>query len=47
MWCKRNGEFVDYLLLYCEIAMPYGDVFFSRFGLSWVIPRRVDNFYAC
>jgi hypothetical protein len=45
--CKRNGESVDHLLLHCEVAGALWDVFFSRFGLSWVMPRRVVDLYAC
>jgi hypothetical protein len=26
---------------------PYVDVFFSQFGLSWVMPRQVVDLYAC
>jgi hypothetical protein len=43
--CKRDGESVDYLLLHCEVAL--WSVFYSRFGLSWVMPRRVAGLYAC
>jgi len=45
--CKRNGESVDHLLLHSEVACAIWNVFFSRFGLSWVMPRRVINLYAC
>jgi hypothetical protein len=45
--CKRNGKSVDYLLLYCEVACAIWNVFFNRFGLSWVMPRRVVDLYAC
>jgi hypothetical protein len=27
--------------------VPYGMPFFSRFGLSWVMPRRVVDLFAC
>jgi len=33
--CKRDVEFVDRLLLNCEVACAIWNVFFSRFGLSW------------
>jgi hypothetical protein len=45
--CKRNWEFVDHLFLYFEVSCAIWNVFFSQFGLSWVIPRRVVNLYAC
>jgi hypothetical protein len=31
--CKRNGEFVNYLLLHCEIVCTPWNVFFCCFGL--------------
>jgi hypothetical protein len=45
--CKRDGEFVDHILLHCEVACTIWTVFFSQFGLSWVMPRRVVDLYAC
>jgi hypothetical protein len=45
--CKRDGESVDHLLLHCEVACALWSAFFSRFGLSWVMPRRVADLYAC
>jgi hypothetical protein len=45
--CKRNGEFVDHLLFHCEIACAIWNVFFKRFELSRVMPRRVANLFAC
>jgi hypothetical protein len=44
--CKRNRESVDHLLLHCEAVGALWDVFFNRFGLSWVMPRRVVDLYA-
>jgi hypothetical protein len=41
--CIKNGEFVDDLLLHCEVA----GAFFSRFGLSWVKSRWVVDLSAC
>lgn len=43
--CKRDGLSVDYLFLHCEVAL--WSVFYSRFGLSWVMPRRVAGLYTC
>jgi hypothetical protein len=45
--CKRNGESVDHLLLHCDVASAIWSAFFSRFGLSWVMPRRVVDLYDC
>jgi hypothetical protein len=36
--CKRDG-----LLLHCEVVCALWSTFLSRFGLSWVIPRRVAS----
>jgi hypothetical protein len=44
--CKRNGESMDHLWLHCEVACAIWNVFFSRFGLSRVMPRRVVDLYA-
>jgi hypothetical protein len=38
---------VDHLLLHCEVVCAMWNVFFSQFGLSWVMPRRVVDLYAC
>jgi hypothetical protein len=45
--CKRNGESVDYLLLYCEVACALWNAIFSRFGLFWVMPLRVVDLFTC
>jgi hypothetical protein len=45
--CKKNGEFVDHLLLYCEVSYANWNVFFSRFRLFWVMPKRIVDLYAC
>lgn len=37
--CKKNGEFADHLLLHYT--------FLNRFGLSWVMPNRVVDLFAC
>jgi len=45
--CKKNGKSVDHLLFRCEVACANWNVFFNRFGLSWVMPRRLVDLYAC
>jgi hypothetical protein len=45
--CKRNRESVENLRLHCEVDCVIWNVFFSRFKLSWVIPRRVVDSFAC
>jgi hypothetical protein len=44
---KKNGELVDHLLLYCEIAGALWNIIFSSLGLAWVMPRRVVDLFAC
>jgi hypothetical protein len=45
--CKRNGELVDHLLLHCDVAYPLWSALFARFGMSWVIPRKVFDLITC
>jgi hypothetical protein len=45
--CKRNGESVDRLLLHCDVASALWNSLFTRFGLSWVMPRRAMDLFAC
>jgi hypothetical protein len=45
--CKKTREFVDHLLLHCDVASILWSSLFSRFGMSWVMPRRVIDLLAC
>jgi hypothetical protein len=45
--CKKNGESANHLLLHCEVACANGNVFFKCFRLSWVMPGRVVDLFAC
>jgi hypothetical protein len=45
--CKRNGESVDHLLLHCDVASAMWNNIFTRFGMSWIMPRRVIDLFAC
>jgi hypothetical protein len=45
--CKRNGDFVDHLLLHCDVTSAILSVFFNRFRMSWVILRCVVDLYDC
>jgi hypothetical protein len=45
--CKRNWESVNHLLLHCDVAYAIWITFFSRFALSWVMPRHVVELHAC
>jgi hypothetical protein len=44
--CESNGEFVDHLLLHCEVANALWNVIFSRFGVCWVMPGSVRELFA-
>jgi hypothetical protein len=44
---KMDGETIDHLLLHCETARVLWNAFFSRFGLSWAMPRGVVDLFAC
>jgi hypothetical protein len=45
--CKKIEETVDHLLLHCDVASVLWNSLFSRFGMSWVMPRRVIDLLAC
>jgi hypothetical protein len=45
--CKRNGELVDHLHLHCDVASALWNSLFTRFSMSWVMPRRVIDLFAC
>jgi hypothetical protein len=45
--CKRDGESVDHLLLYCDVTSALWSVLFSHFGMSWFMPRQVIDLFAC
>jgi hypothetical protein len=38
---------VDHLLLHCDVAFTLWNHVFSRFDMSWVMPRRVVDLFAC
>jgi len=39
--CKKHGEFVDHLLLHCDVARVFWSSFYSLFGVEWVMPSSV------
>lgn len=41
--CKQEAEFVDHLLLHCEIAKKLWTTCFKAFGIQWVMPRSVQQ----
>jgi hypothetical protein len=45
--CKRDEESVDHILLHCDLASALWNNIFSRFGISWVMPRSVFDLVAC
>ena len=45
--CKSHGESVNYLLLHCPIAQELWNLIFTLFGTLWVMPRGVDDLFAC
>jgi hypothetical protein len=45
--CKRDGETVDHLLLHCDVASTLWFHVFAQFGMSWVMPRRFIDLFAC
>jgi hypothetical protein len=45
--CKRNGESLDHVLLHCDVTYVVWSIIFNRFGMSYVMPRRVIELYDC
>jgi len=43
---KRHVILVD-RLLHCDVAYALWSTLFTRFGLSWVMSRRVFDLFAC
>jgi hypothetical protein len=44
--CKKNGESVDHLLIYCEVATRLWHYIFTLFGIEWVMPQKVLDLFA-
>ena len=38
---------MDHFLFHCEAASVLWSAIFGRFGISWVMPRRVSKLFAC
>ena len=45
--CSTNGESVNHLLLHCPIAQDLWNLVFILFGISWVMPRGVEELFEC
>jgi hypothetical protein len=39
--CKKSGEYINHLLLHCEIAPYLWSYILILFGVEWVMPRTV------
>jgi hypothetical protein len=44
--CESEEELVDHLLLHCGAASALWNAFFTRFGLSWVMPSSIKELFA-
>jgi hypothetical protein len=45
--CKRSGEYIDHLLLHCEVARDLWSALFTLFDVTWVMPATVLDLLAC
>ena len=45
--CKRNAETTNHLLIHCDAASKLWNLFFSIFGIQWVMPGSVRDLFAC
>jgi hypothetical protein len=45
--CKSDGESVNHLLLHCPLAQDLWNLVFTLFGVSKVMPRGVEDLFAC
>ena len=44
--CKRSGELVNHLLLYCPISFWLWAMVWVLFGVIWVVPQSVTDLFA-
>jgi hypothetical protein len=45
--CKKDEESMNHLLLHYDVASALWNNIFIRFCMSWVMPRRVIDLFAC
>jgi hypothetical protein len=45
--CERDGKFMNYLLLHCDVASILWNNIFTCFGMSWVMPRSIIDLFVC
>jgi hypothetical protein len=38
---------MDHLLLHCDVSSALWSALFTHFGMSWVMPRRAIDLFAC
>lgn len=43
--CKQDRESVDHLLLHCSMARELWALALSLFGIHWVMPKRMADFW--
>lgn len=39
--CKKSGEFIEHLLLHCDVARDTCSFFYRLFGVEWAMPQQV------
>ena len=44
--CKESGESPDHLLLHCKVACELWELVLGLFGVHWVMPRTVLDFFS-
>jgi hypothetical protein len=47
--CKREREreYVDHILLHCDVAYALWTNILNRFGMSWVMSKKIIDLFAC
>ena len=45
--CLCNSESINHLFLRCTVAIGLWNMFFSLFGLTWVMPRSLREAFVC
>jgi hypothetical protein len=41
--CKQSGEFINHLLLHCEVARALWSVVLTLFDVTWVMSSGIAN----
>ncbi|WMV11652.1 hypothetical protein MTR67_005037 [Solanum verrucosum] len=45
--CLCNSESINHVFLHCTVATGLWNMFFSLFGLTWVMPRSLREAFVC